>query len=461
MSHHQLGGFMQNLARVRDARSGRASSWDQSGRNQDYWLIPPQESVVLADIEGPGCLTHFWMTQFCRRVLGPSLIDPVQGNYVAPVFEIHNALGLNWETVDPFYYRKVLLKIYWDEQETPSVLAPLGDFFCVGHSMPGNFASLPFTVSTKPEERYRFGGSAALNCYLPMPFNKRARVVVENQNDIPYGQYFYIDYELYREPLGEDVAYFHAHWRRENPLRGWGPQLQVNSPETNVVNLSAENNYLILETEGRGHYVGCNLSVTHFQGNWWGEGDEMIFIDGDTWPPSLHGTGSEDYFNHAWGMQNNAFPMNGSALHESVMPGYQVSYRFHLTDPVHFSERIRVTMEHGHANHLSDDWSSTAYWYQALPSPRLDILPVGERLPVVLESAAGSVSPTAPQQPVELTEEMKQSIAGAQARYEAYRAQRDQEVEKKIERTQRYSQGNIEQARKIRQSFDLNGAELD
>ncbi len=431
MTHHQPGGFLHNLTRIRPARSGRASSWDQSGRNQDFWLIPPQESIILANVEGPGCLTHLWMTQFCRRSHGPY-----------------------WETDDPFYYRKVLLKIYWDDQETPGVLAPLGDFFCVGHSLPGNFASLPFTVSSRPGEPPRFGANAALNCYLPMPFNRRARVVVENQNDIPYGQYFYIDYELYREPLDEDVAYFHAHWRRENPLQGWGPQLQVNSPETNVVNLSAENNYLILEAEGRGHYVGCNLSVTNFQGNWWGEGDEMIFIDGDTWPPSLHGTGSEDYFNQAWGMQNNAFPMNGSALHESLMPGYQVSYRFHLADPVHFSERIRVTMEHGHANHLSDDWSSTAYWYQALPSPRLDILPVDERLPVVLPSAAGGTLPQPrPQATDGLTEEMHASIARMEARYASRQEQQAQELQQEAERTRRASQGNVEQARQIRASF--------
>ncbi len=87
----------------------------------------------------------------------------------------------------------------------------------------------------------------------------------------------------------------------------------------------------------------------------------MIFIDDDEWPPSLHRTGSEDYFNHAWGMQDNAFLMNGSALHESIVPGYQVSYRFHLVDPIHFSKRIAVTFEHGHANHLSDDWSSTGF----------------------------------------------------------------------------------------------------
>lgn len=90
----------------------------------------------------------------------------------------------------------------------------------------------------------------------------------------------------------------------------------------------------------------------------------MIFVDDDTWPPSIHGTGTEDYFNHAWGMQDNAGLYNGTALHESIVPGFQTSYKFHITDPVHFKKRIRVTIEHGHANHLCDDWASTAYWYQ-------------------------------------------------------------------------------------------------
>lgn len=209
--------MLSDLARLKDARTGRLSSWDQEGKNQDYWLIPANSTVRLADIEGPGCITHIWMTQFCRRVLGAGLIDPTAGNYVAPVFEIHNALGLNWEVADPHYYRKVLLKIYWDDQDTPSVLVPLGDFFCTGHSMPGNFSSLPISVSSKPEERYRFGGSAAFNSYFQMPFGKRAIIEVENQNDVPYGQYFYIDFERYEAPLADDIAYFHASWRRENP----------------------------------------------------------------------------------------------------------------------------------------------------------------------------------------------------------------------------------------------------
>jgi Protein of unknown function (DUF2961) len=431
--------MLSALTRLKDAETHRLSSWDSTGRNQDYWLIPPRSTVRLAEIEGTGCITHIWMTQFCRRLVGPGLIDATLGQWVAPVIEAHPALGVNWEVADPFYYRKVVLKIYWDGQTTPSVVAPLGDFFCTGHSMPGNFASLPIAVSSRPEERFRFGGGAAFNSYFQMPFNKRAIIEVENQNDIPYGQYFYIDFERYGAPLDDDIAYFHANWRRENPCVGWGADLQVNSPEVNIPNLDGEGNYLILETQGRGQYVGCNLSVAHFQGSWWGEGDDMIFVDDDySWPPRLHGTGSEDYFNHAWGMQTNSFLMNGSVIHESVVPGYQVSYRFHLTDPVRFNRRIKVTMEHGHANHLSDDWSSTAYWYQTLPSPVLTLPPVEQRLPTLPGERPAERRPTD-----ELTADQRAAIAQADRRYEQYRRLRSIEIDKKLAATREKSAANV------------------
>ncbi len=219
----QTSGFLQGICRIRNARSGRLSSWDQSGRNQDYWIIPPGETIRLADIQGSGCITHIWMTQFCRRLKGAALIDPVAGQYVGAINEINNALGVSWEEHDADYYRKVLLKIYWDNQTQPSVIAPLGDFFCLGHSISAGFNSLPFTVTVRPEERYRNGGSAAFNCYLPMPFNERAIIEVENQNDIPYGQFFNIDFECYPDKHPADVAYFHAWWKRGNPCRGWAP----------------------------------------------------------------------------------------------------------------------------------------------------------------------------------------------------------------------------------------------
>ena len=261
--------------------------------------------------------------------------------------------------------------IYWDDEATPSVIAPLGDFFGLVHSLSASYASLPLSVSAKDPELHTFGGSAALNSYFPMPFAQRARVVVENENDVPYRQYFYIDYELSPEPLPDGHRLLPRRTGGARSPAGWGPDLQVNSPETTSPTSTAPTTTSCWRPRAAATTSGCNLSVPHFQGTWWGEGDDMIFVDDDTWPPSLHGTGTEDYFSHAWGMQRNAYPFNGTIVHEGDVPGYHDSYRFHLADPVRFEQRIRVTIEHGHGNHLADDWSSTAYWYQTLPSPVL------------------------------------------------------------------------------------------
>lgn len=425
------GGLLGSLTRARDARTARCSSWEQNGRNRDSWTIMPGETAVLADLDGPGCITHIWMTQRMRRIQGP-----------------------DWEVTDPDYYRKILLKVYWDGQEQPSILAPLGDFFCLGHSICGNFSSIPFTISAAESQRYKFGGNAALNCYLQMPFGKHARIELENQGEYPHLQYFYIDYELYRQPLPSDTLYLHAQWRRENPCDGWDPEIQVNCKEANIVNLDSAGNYVILDAEGRGHYIGCNLSVTNFQGTWWGEGDDMFFIDGETWPPSLHGTGSEDYLNQAWGMQGNAFPMNGSSLWEGHKSGYQVSYRFHLVDPVRFSKSLRVTMEHGHGNHSPNDWASTAYWYQTLPHKPFGILPVEKRLPIRLgDLGVLPVQPPTPLRPTELNAEMREMSAAWRKRGEEYRQTRQKAVDEAIKASRSASRDNAQQARKIRESF--------
>ena len=113
-----------DIARVKDARTGRCSSYDQRGRNQDGWVIAAGESVVLADVQGPGAITHFFITTFCRRVIGPGYLDPIETAETAPVIEMHNALGMNWEVTDPDYYRKVLIRITWDDASQPAVLVP-------------------------------------------------------------------------------------------------------------------------------------------------------------------------------------------------------------------------------------------------------------------------------------------------------------------------------------------------
>ncbi|KAL5345679.1 hypothetical protein ACLOAV_009433 [Pseudogymnoascus australis] len=442
------GDLLSAAAQRKVSRSARISSWDQSGLNEDAFIVQPGETATLCDIEGPGKITHLWFVQACRRILGPGLI-PYSKSGVA-MMEIHNALGLNYEDNDPDYYRKVVIKMYWDGSETPNVIAPIGDFFCLGHSMAANFQSMPFTVSVKPSEEKKFGGNAAFNCYIPMPFNKRARIEIENQGENAYIQYFYIDYELRPTPFNpSEILYFHAHWRRENPTKGWAAQnTQTNSLETQVPNLDGKGNYTILETEGAGAFIGCNHSVLHFQGTWWGEGDDMIFIDDDTWPPSMHGTGGEDYFSQGWGMQKNAFPFAGTIIHEDDVPGYQVSYRWHLPDPVRFNSKIKVTLENGHANHLSDDWSSTAYWYQTLPGPKLDILPVVERLPNRPEVKQ-------PETPVakDLTELQTANLKQQSERMKEFVDDREKWLERRAVASRERARNNIEIAKDIRKRF--------
>lgn len=429
-----IGGILGDLTRARDARTARSSSWDQSGRNADPWVVAPGQTITLAEIDGPGCITHLWMTQDCLR----TVLDRV--------------------VTDPDYYRKVVIRMYWDGQAHPSVAVPLGDFFCLGHSLANGFASLPFTASVRPENAYRFGGGASLNCYLPMPFQRHARIEVTNENDVPYRQYFHVDYEIYREALPPGTVHFHAQWRRTNPTSSWDPRVVVNSPEADVANLGAESgaNYVILEAKGRGHYVGCNVSVTNFQGTWWGEGDDMIFIDGEEWPPSVHGTGSEDYFGQAWENQEAAYPMCGSSIFEGRKPGYQTTYRFHLVDPVRFATGIRVTMEHGHGNHSANDWASTAYWYQDLPGLPFDLPPVADRLPIRLGDlgilpmlAHGGIPP----HPTPLTDEMRAMSARHREQVASREAAMGAEAARRWAEAQAWSRGNAAHARDLRRRW--------
>ena len=351
--------MLKDLATIRSARTGRCSSWATDGRNGDVWTIEPGETRVLADVKGPACITHIWMTQ---------------GSH----------------------YRECLLKITYDNATRPSVCVPLGDFFCLGHGLVNSFQSMLFSASTT--NNYQFNQGCALNCYVPMPFRERAVVELVNESKKSHKQFFYVDYETYDTEIPQDTGYFHAEFRRENPFGGWGSEIRVNYPEANVVNkgrAAFENNYVILETRGCGHYIGCNLSVTNFQGSWWGEGDDMIWVDGYKWPPDLHGTGSEDYLNQAWGMQDNAFMRNGSSVfegHTTLAPsrvpwnaggGYQTSYVFHIENPVRFQKEIKVTIEHGHANHLCNEMSSVAYWYADEPTAAKRVPPVAKRMPVL------------------------------------------------------------------------------
>jgi hypothetical protein len=333
--------------------SRRSSSWSETGDNRDRLSIVRGDTRTLLDVQGPGCVTHIWIT--CT-------------------------------SLERSYLRKLLLKMYWDGEAEPSVLVPLGDFFGVGHAKTVNYASLPMVMAVRD--------GAGLNCYFPMPFSDGARIEVSSENFVTETRLYYnIDYETWDKPE-DGLGRFHACWHRENPCDGIvePPEMDNHTFQHAGSNLSDEGNYVILDAEGAGQYVGCNLSIHNLRrgkdrGNWYGEGDEMIFIDGDNegrrWPPTMHGTGTEDYFNTAWGPAEKFYsPFFGL----TIPGGYDFSgqiawYRWHLLDPVRFQKSIRVSIEHGHANRRSDDYASTAYWYQLEPHKPFGILPVGQRLP--------------------------------------------------------------------------------
>lgn len=341
-------GYLRDLVHSRPVTRQRESSWDRSGRNDDYWRMAPGETRTIADIAGAGTITHIWFT---------SASD------------------------EPFWTRRVVLRAWWDGEEQPSIEVPLGDFFGCGHGTIRRYASAPLDMSGPDDANH-----SAFNCWWPMPFGSRARLEVSNEGDQPRNLYFYVDYELAQEPDPAALR-FHAQWRRCAPCQGWmRPEQNVADRDVNdVVNLDGADNYVILDAEGKGHYVGCNLSIDSRRGMWWGEGDDMIFIDDDTWPPSLHGTGTEDYFSHAYGMQDTFGPFHGVSVwnDHKDWEGQFTVYRYHIADPVQFRRRIRVTIEHGHANGRSDDYASTAYWYQGEPHKAFPALPpVAGRLPL-------------------------------------------------------------------------------
>jgi Protein of unknown function (DUF2961) len=343
-----MTGPLSDLPRIIDASSHRISSWDRTGGNRDFMTIPAGATVEIASIERPGVIRHVWVTSHSR---------------------------------DKLYLRKAVLRAYWDGEPDPSIEVPLGDFFGMGHARTANFWSLPLQMS--PED------GRAFNCWFPMPFDA-ARLTVQNEADADVVLYFYIDYEL-SDARSAETGRFHAQWRRQNPCAGIDESGLTNEAFLGEgINLDGAGNYLILEAVGRGHYVGCCLSIDNRRDvgidtfNWYGEGDDMIFVDGEPFPPSLHGTGTEDYFNTAF-CPTEAY---SSPYHGIILPGGRnwrgklSLFRFHIDDAVRFRTSIRVTIEHGHANRRSDDYASTAYWYQLEPhAPFPDLPPVLDRLP--------------------------------------------------------------------------------
>jgi hypothetical protein len=354
---------LADLSRIRKCKRKRISSYDRTGGNYDWYEIAGGDTRVIAEIAGAGSIRHIWCTMF----------NP---------------------TEEEDHLRKVLIRMYWDGEEEPSVDVPIGDFFGMGHAVSKDFWSLPLVMG--PDKGRGF------NSYFSMPFSDATKIEIINECETQLNFYFYIDYEEYEE-LEEGLGRFHAQWRREHATDTWGAKMPLNehlgnTPEGQKYvlqelwkkpNLTGEGNYVILEAEGIGHYVGCNLNIDCFaqeKNNWYGEGDDMIFIDGEE-TPSIYGTGTEDYFNTAFCPKDEfCTPYFGIHLNsgdeQNPWRGKNSMFRFHIEDPIHFQKSIKVTIEHGHANKLMNDYSSTAYWYQLEPhKPFPKILPVEQRLP--------------------------------------------------------------------------------
>jgi len=335
--------WLAGLPQAKEYAQKRASSYDRSGGNADYRRIAAGETLVLMDERGPGEITHFWTTMWAE---GPAL-------------------------------KALVLRMYWDEEATPSVESPLGDFFGLGLGDYVNYESAPLNVAP----------NRALNCYFPMPFQKHARITLTNEGSKEVASfYFNIDYRAYARALPADMLYFHAQYRQASPNKGWTNQWQTNGDKIveDKKNTSGEGNYVWMEAKGRGHFVGVTMSLLQNQDGWWGEGDDMFFIDGEQ-VPSIIGTGSEDYFLGAFSFGDRPFSYAqfGAPVKGEERAGSRTSvYRFHLDSPITFTKSLRATIEHGHANVRSDNYFSVAYWYQTEPHAAFPPLPtLQERLP--------------------------------------------------------------------------------
>ncbi len=339
-----FSGWQDELPAPKHYRLKRISSADPTGGNADFRTIEPGDTLTLVDEKGPGLISHIWVT-----------------------------IGSD----EPYHLKKLVLRMYWDDEREPSVETPIGDFFGLGNGDYFVYQSLPLAV----------GSAKALNSFFPMPFNKSARITMTNQGMQKVQSFYYnVDVRVYDRPLAPDTFYFHAQYRQCTPCQGWTNDWNSNGdPKVNDrKNLDGEGNYVFLEAAGRGHFVGVTQSVFQNQDDWWGEGDDMIFVDGEKLP-SINGTGSEDYYLGAWGFAGEPFTylLFGAPIVGKNVAGSRSSvYRFHLDSPIPFTKSIRVTIEHGNANHRSDNFFSVAYWYQAEPHAKFPVLPsVEDRLP--------------------------------------------------------------------------------
>jgi hypothetical protein len=318
------------LPYLKQSRLIQISSHDTTGANNDFIAVPAGATARLADVQGPGVVTMIWVT----------IASP-----------------------DPYFLRRILLRMFWDGEESPSVEVPIGDFFGTGFQYKHYIT--PFVGMS----------SGGYYSYFPMPFSSRARIEVVNETGQEINAFYYhIDYQKLEEPLDPSVARFHASWHRE-------------------IRTAPDRYFTLLEAEGEGHLVGVNLSMQSYDGGLsFLEGDEMIYVDGEK-EASVKGTGTEDYFNSGWYFNTGEFaaPYHGLILKDDSL-GRIAAYRFHVLDVIPFRKSIRALIEHGDRNTEVADYSGTAYWYQREPHrPFAQMMPPSLRIPLRVQVPNGAI----------------------------------------------------------------------
>jgi hypothetical protein len=342
-SFNGLGMSLGNLARLSHAQSRSISAENFSGEKGRGGMATEGTGAFHARELGQG-----WK-------ISPSVAIAAHSTFTLGEIRQAGAIQHFWLTTFPANWRRLILRAYWDDEEQPSVECPLGDFFANGWCERCNVNSLPVTVNP----------AGGMNAYWPMPFRSSARLTLENLGEETAIVYYQIDYTLTGVP--DDMAYFHAQWRRSNPL----PYQEVHTLLDNV--------------RGQGHYVGTYIAYQSNNTGWWGEGEIKFYIDGDHDFPTICGTGTEDYFGGAWNFEHpkgeyGVYSTPFLGLPQVIKPDglYRSQqrfgmYRWHIMDPIRFEEDLRVTIQAlgwrsgGRYLPLQDDIASVAFWYQREP----------------------------------------------------------------------------------------------
>jgi len=350
-----LGNDIGQLPYLKSTRSKQVTThthdkphpWKPDLLHQDYKVIDGQSHYTFPEMDGPGCLSCIWFTIMPVGFHNPppNIFQALSRKYRTDMLKDIKPIIKNWSWWQALRYRRLdclrytHLKIFFDSETTPSVDAPLGDFFGVGFGEYIHYTS-QFVGMT----------SGGYYCYFPMPFAKKCRIEIHNtHHDNPITFYGAVSYQCFDE-FDENLGYFHAKYRRENPTYDGLP-------------------YTILEATGRGHYVGCLMNMRGLEGSKFRflEGNLKIYVDDDE-EPSMEYTGTEDYFMSGWYFNKGTFcaPYHGITIKDKRRNRVS-AYRYHVYDAPSFDKKIRVVLPHGEFNEIKSDYSSVAYWYQKEP----------------------------------------------------------------------------------------------